>query len=397
MSTKIMGKKFLAGCIIFCIICQLIGCASSKKNSAIESERRVMEGEYGIAMITDSGNISDMSFNQSVYEACKAYASNHQIYYTAKKPRENSDEGREQMVRLAIEEGYNIIVLPGYSFAKALVACSKDYPEVKFIAMDISEDDIISASRGSGYNADESNDTAWNYISNNCYLMTYKEEQAGFLAGYAAVRMGYRKLGFMGGIEVPAVQRYGYGFIQGIDAAAKELNVCSEVNVKYMYSGTFSPNVEITKECSDWYKQGCEVIFSCGGAIYSAVAEAAYKFDGKLIGVDVDQSDVINSYGEGMALTSATKGLAPSVINALDAILVNDSWNQYAGKLFNLGIVSDNPDNNYVQLAKQTAWTESFDATDYKKLVHDILEGVYVVRVDIDTAPDLIINVDYEP
>lgn len=167
------------------------------------------------------------------------------------------------------------------------------------------------------------------YVGDNVALITYQEEQAGYLAGYATVKDGYTKLGFLGGIAVPAVVRYGYGFVQGAEAAAEEMGV--DVSMKYWYSGSFTANDDIKARMDSWYADGTEVIFSCGGGIYSSAISAAEASanGGKIIGVDVDQS----ADGE-MVITSATKSLAHSVELALTDCM-NNGWqwtDTYAAK-----------------------------------------------------------------
>ena len=125
------------------------------------------------------------------------------------------------------------------------------------------------------------------------------------MAGYAAVKLGYTHLGFLGGMAVPAVVRYGYGFVQGADAAAAETGAA--VTVEYAYGNQFYGDADITAYMDNWYQTlGVEVVFACGGGIYSSAAEAAAKVGGKVIGVDVDQAAIIDGgYGDGMTVTSA--------------------------------------------------------------------------------------------
>ncbi|MFR8334795.1 MAG: BMP family lipoprotein [Oscillospiraceae bacterium] len=167
----------------------------------------------------------------------------------------------------------------------------------------------------------------------NIALICYQEEQAGYLAGYAAVQEGYKELGFLGGIDVPAVVRYGYGFIMGADKAAQELNL-TDVNIKYWYSGSFQPNDDIATKMDNWYVGGTEVVFACGGGIYLSCQSAAEANDGKMIGVDVDQSNVSDRI-----ITSAMKALSNSVVKALtDASANGWTWPQnYAGVCQYLG------------------------------------------------------------
>lgn len=391
------NSRIIKLALIFILAFCLCGCDKGDNGSTRTVKKRVPDGEYGIVLITDSGNISDRSFNQSSYEAARDFAKEHDITFTAKKPEADTDEAKEEMIRLAANEGYNIIILPGYSFAGPIISCSKDYPDVKFIALDVSQNEILYAALGDKYDPEASYNVADYYNSENTYLITYKEEQSGFMAGFAAVKMGYKKLGFMGGVAEPAVMRFGYGFMQGADAAASLLNIQNDVSMKYAYADTYSPNIEIMNKCSEWYKSGTEVIFSCGGSIYSSVAEAAFRNDGKMIGVDVDQKEAIDYYGDGIAITSATKGLGASVTNALNAIVTDDSWSELAGKIDNLGLKScEDLSENYVQLAESTVWTDSFDEDDYRELVKDILNGKYTISNDTDSEPGLLITVDHD-
>ena len=148
----------------------------------------------------------------------------------------------------------------------------------------------------------------------------------------------------------------------------------------------FYGDADITARMDTWYGAGTEVVFACGGGIFSSAAEAAAKTNGKVIGVDVDQAATIDGdYGEGMTVTSAMKGLAATVNTLLTAIK-DGKWSDYAGTLQNLGLVSgDDPSVNYVQLAESTQWDENFTEDDYKALVADIYDG----KITIDSSSDV--------
>ena len=206
------------------------------------------------------------------------------------------------------------------------------------------------------------------------------------MAGYAAVKLGYTKLGFLGGMAVPAVQRYGHGFVQGADAAASEGGV-EGVEIKYVYGGQFFGDADITAAMDTWYGAGTEVVFACGGGIYSSAAEAAAKVNGKVIGVDVDQAGTIDgAYGEGITVTSAMKGLAPTVNTLLGAIQ-EGNWADYAGQIQTLGLVSATPADNYVQLPDSTQWNDGFSQDDYTTLVGELFDGTRTVSADTDAIP----------
>ena len=273
------------------------------------------------------------------------------------------------MIEKAIDEDYNVIVMPGYAFGEAIKETAADNDDITFIALDVGAGDL-----GDDY-----------VVPANLYCAVYQEELCGYMAGYAAVKLGYTKLGFLGGMAVPAVVRYGYGFVQGADAAAAEIN--ADVTMKYAYGNQFSGDADITAAMDTWYQGGTEVVFACGGGIYTSAAEAAAKVGGKVIGVDVDQKAIIDSkYGEGMTVTSAMKGLAPTVKHMLAEVLAGNFAN-YGGKIDTLGLVSENPEENYVQIpADSTQFGDGFTADDYTALVAKMFSGEITVSNDITVA-----------
>ena len=235
------------------------------------------------------------------------------------------------------------------------------------------------------------------YNTDNVYCCTYQEEISGYMAGYAAVKLGYKHLGFLGGMSVPAVTRFGYGYVQGIDAAAKELGIEGEVEVEYVCGGQFYGDADITAAMDTWYgTKGVEVVFACGGGIFTSAVEAAVKVDGKVIGVDSDQAPIIDQSGEGLTVTSAMKGLAATVNTVLTDIK-DGKWGEYAGKIDNLGMVSENPEENFVQLPiGSTQWGDGFTEDDYRALVTSLYNGEVKVSNDITAMPSTAVKVtDY--
>ncbi len=358
------------------------------------TEVKAEASDMKIAMVTDSGDITDQSFNQTTYEACKEWSEENGSEFNYYKPESDSDEARNASVDQAVADGANVIVLPGYMFAATIVEQSEMYPDVKFIAPDVSAGDICEKGVGEGYtyNPDDYEVTDY-YNADNVYCCTYQEEVSGYMAGYAAVKFGYKHLGFLGGMSVPAVTRFGYGYIQGADEAAKELGITDEVELEYVCGGQFYGDADITAYMDTWYgSKGVEVVFACGGGIYTSAAEAAAKVDGKVIGVDSDQSGII---GEDITVTSAMKGLAPTVKTALDAIKDGNWESDYAGKIDNLGLVSENPEDNYVQLPMDTTqWDDNFTVDDYKDLVSKLYNGEITVSNDITALPETEIAVN---
>ena len=360
--------------------------------------------ESKIAMITDYGDITDQSFNQTTWEAVVKFGTDNNIEYKYYKPDTNDTAGRVAKVEMAIDEGYNVIVMPGYAFGGTIAEISGEYEDVKFIALDVAKGDLLEggvALKGEAYDYNPDNWELTNYVHmDNVYSAIYQEELCGYMAGYAAVKLGYTDLGFLGGMAVPAVIRYGYGFVQGCDAAAKEMGI--NVNIKYVYGNQFFGDADITAYMDNWYQNGTQIVFACGGGIYTSAVDAAKKVEGaKVIGVDVDQAAIITNYaaGEGaseeelakwadLTVTSAMKGLAPTTIDTLTDVVLNGNWANYAGKIDNLGLVSEDPALNYVQIADSTKFEEGkFTAEDYKALVKGMFEGTITVSADIVNEP----------
>ena len=376
-------KKLIALLLVLAMALSLVACGGSEAGEAGASE-------YRIAMVTDYGDITDQSFNQTTWEACLAFGEESGLDVKYYKPGTNDTAGRVASVELAIAEGYNVIVMPGYAFGYTIAEVSGNYPDIKFIGLDVSKGDLLEggvALKGESYDYNPDNWNLTDYVyMDNVYCAIYKEELSGYMAGYAAVKMGYTSLGFVGGMAVPAVMRFGYGYVRGIDAAAAELGI--NVDVKYAYGNQFFGDADITAVMDTWYAGGTQVVFACGGGIYTSAAEAAKKVGGKVIGVDSDQQPVIDGqYGEGMTVTSAMKGLAPTTIDTLTDVVMNGNWANYAGKIESLGLISEDPAANYVQLSTTTQWCDAYSEADYIEMVKAMFNGTIVVSDDISVEP----------
>jgi len=378
-------KKILSVLLVLAMVLSLAACGGKAEAPAAKAE-----SEYKVAMVTDYGDITDQSFNQTTWEACLKFGETTGVPVKYYKPTSNDTAGRVASVELAIAEGHNVIVMPGYAFGGTIAEVSGNYPDVKFIALDVAAGDLLEtavALKGETYDYNPDNWDLNAYVHmDNVYCAIYQEELSGYMAGYAAVKLGYTKLGFLGGMAVPAVMRFGYGFVQGVDAAAKELGIT--VDMKYAYGNQFFGDADITAVMDTWYSNGTEIVFACGGGIWTSAAEAAKKVGGKVIGVDTDQAPVIDAaYGEGMTITSAMKGLAPTTIDTLTDVCVNGKWAEYAGKIVSLGLVSEDPAANYVQLSGSTQFGDAFSEDDYKAMVKGMFEGTIKVSNDISAEP----------
>lgn len=388
-----MKKKALSLVLASAMVASLVGCGSSSAETETPSAAETSTTEAAatteaatteaatteaaattdnsdkkIAMITDSGDITDESFNQITWETCVAYGEANGIETQYYKPAEDTDEERINSVDLAIAEGATVVVMPGYLFGPAIAEEQDLYPDVTFIAVDVTEGDIVNLA---GENV---------ALGDNVYICSFQEEQAGYLAGYAAVKDGYTSLGFLGGIAVPAVIRYGFGYIQGINVAAEEMGV--DVDVKYYYGGQFYGDDAITARMEGWYADGTQVVFACGGGIYTSAVDAAAQYDGKVIGVDVDQFPKIGD----ACITSAMKGLGSAVETALDAY-TSGNWASIGGKSEQLGLTQ----GDYLGLPTDDAsWGfKTFTKDEYETVLNGIKDGSITVSNDTENQPEV--------
>ena len=347
--------------------------SATSASASTDGEKKDAAGEK-IAMITDSGDITDESFNQITWETVCAYGDANGVEYEYYKPAEDTDEERINSIDLAVSEGATVVVMPGYLFGPAIAEEQDTYPDVTFIAVDVTEGDIVK----NGKAVD---------LGKNVYICSFEEEQAGYLAGYAAVKDGYTSLGFLGGIAVPAVIRFGYGYVQGINAAAEEDGV--DVNVKYYYGGQFYGDANITSRMEGWYSNGTQVVFACGGGIYTSAVEAALKNNGYVVGVDVDQNYIgangveKDGYAYNPFITSAMKGLSESVSTALGDIEAGE-WSSIAATNGNFGL----EDGDYIGLpTADDSWNfKTFTKDEYETLKSKIASGEIVVDNSSDDA-----------
>lgn len=326
----------------------------SDSNNASEPS----EGGYELALVTDLGTIDDKSFNQGAWEGLKQYAEENKISYKYYQPTEKTTQSYSETIELAIEGGAKVVVCPGYLFEEAVYLEQDKFPEIKFILLD-----------GEPHNADNSD----RKTNDNVMPILFQEDEPGFLAGYAIVKEGYTKLGFMGGMAVPAVKRYGYGFLQGAEFAANELGLDS-VDVIYHYTGDFSASPEAQTLATSWYNSGTEVIFGCGGGVGNSVMAAAEAAEGKVvIGVDVDQS-----YESESVITSALKRLSVSVYDGIKSVYDN-SFKGGETTIFSAA-------NDGIGLPMETSKFTTFTEDDYNAIYARLVEGE--IAIDNDTTKE---------
>lgn len=345
-----MMKRVLALMLALILVFGLVACGGGAKDDDPAAPET-----YEIAMITDIGSIDDKSFNQGTWEGVVAYAKENGITHKYYKPTEQSTDAYLAAIQLAVEGGAKVIVTPGFLFEEPIYLAQDLYENITFILID-----------GNPHNADYTEFRT----NDNTVGIIFAEEQSGYLAGYAAVKDGYTKLGFMGGMAVPAVVRFGYGFVQGAEAAAAEMGI-SSVDVKYHYTGNFDATPEAQTLAASWYAEGTEVIFACGGAVGNSVMSAAEAAGAKVIGVDVDQSSESDT-----VITSAMKGLAAAVQITLDKY--------YAGEFPGGEGLVYAADLDGVQLPMETSKFATFSQADYDAVYAKLAANEITLKKDTD-------------
>jgi len=369
-------KKILALLLVLAMALSLVACGGSKAEApaeeapaaagadAIADEMTSEDGKYQVAFITDVGQLKDKSFNQGTYDGVKLYAAANgksYKYYQPANGNEATDDDRVNAFRLACDNGAEIVVAAGFMQEAALKAAAAEYPDVHFVFID-------------GYPIGFDNVAA----------IAFQEQQSGYLAGYATVMEGYTKLGFMGGGggTNPACQRFGYGFLQGAEAAAAELGVKVEMNYSWAYGAAFSASPELQAMATGWYTNGTEVIFCCGGSMFQSVSAAASAEDGLVVGVDVDQS-----FESPAVITSAMKGLADATQWAI-AKHYDGAWAEIGGTSTSLGAK-----DNAVGLPTATWSLTGWSVADYEALFAKIAAGEVAISDELVTAPESTANV----
>lgn len=328
---------------------------------AIEDSMTSADGKYQVAFVTDVGQLKDKSFNQGTFDGVKLYAAANGLsykYYQPANGSEATDDDRYDAMKAAVEGGADVVVCAGYLQEAALKKAAIENPETPFVFID-------------GYPL---TDDAGNTLSNVAGI-AFKEEQAGYLAGYAAVMDGFTKLGFSGGGggTNPACCRFGYGYVQGANHAAEELGITVDMNYSWQYGSTFSASTDLQTMINGWYVNGTEIVFACGGSMFQSIVAAASANDGYVIGVDVDQS------GESeYVVTSAMKGLADAVQWAV-AKVYDGTFDTIGGQQASLGVA-----DNAVQLPTGAdSWRfETFTVEEYESLYQQMVDGTLVVDDD---------------
>ena len=361
-------KKFLALILALCMVFALAACGQAAAPAAaapaeeaapaaealvaddIEDSMTSADGKYEVAFVTDIGQLKDKSFNQSTYDGVKLYAAANGLSYKYYQPANGdqaTDDDRYDAMKAAAEGGAKVVVCAGFLQDAALEKAAAEFTDVKFIFID-----------------------GWGTGLANIAGIAFKEQECGYFAGYAAVKDGYEKLGFMGGGggTNPACCRYGYGFVQGANAAAAELGKTVDINYSWQYGSSFSASPELQTMASGWYNNGTEVIFACGGTMFTSIAAAASENDAKVIGVDVDQS-----FESPAVITSALKGISAATQWAI-AKAYDGTWDEIGGVGTSLGAAED-----ATGLPVETWSLTGYSVEEYQQQLADVVSGAIAI------------------
>lgn len=350
-------KKILALLLCLAMAFALVACGPTDKKTGgaddIADSMTSEDGKYQVAFVTDVGSLKDKSFNQGTYDGVKLYAAANNKSYKYYQPANGNnatDDDRYNAMKSAVEGGAEVVVCAGFLQAGALEQAAKEFTNVKFVFID-----------------------GWSVGLDNVVGINFNEHECGYFAGYAVVKEGYTKLGFSGGGggTNEACCRYGYGFVQGANAAAAEMGVNVDMRYTWQYGANFSPSPELQSMISGWYENGTEVVFSCGGNIFQSISAAASANDAKVVGVDVDQSSQSST-----VITSAMKGLSDAAQWAIGKAF-DGTWSEIGNSAISLGAK-----DNATGLPTDTWSMTKYTVAEYEKQFKDVVDGKLVIDSD---------------
>lgn len=359
-------KKLLAVLMALVLMMCSVAFAGAVDPDYIADTMTSEDGTYKLAFVTDVGQLKDKSFNQGTWNGVKGYAAEHGMSYKYYQPANGdqaTDDDRYDAMKAACEGGADVVICAGFMQETALKKAAAEFTDTKFVFVD-------------GYEIG----------LDNVAPISFKEEQSGYLAGYAVVKDGFTKLGFAGGGggTNPACCRFGYGFAQGANAAAKEMGISVELKYSWQYGASFSASPELQTMIKGWYETGTEIVFACGGSMFSSIVAAAAENEGYVVGVDVDQSSESET-----VITSAMKGLSSATQWAIGKFY-DGKWDEIGGIAQSLGAEED-----AVGLPTENWLFETYTVEEYNELLAAIKSGEVVVDGTIVTD-DQISSVEFE-
>lgn len=377
-------KKFLALFLSLTLLLALTACKAAEATSGAQQEQRTVTaptddatfvyqpedptvtpaGGETIALVTGASG-TESGADAMLWQGVQTFASAYGYTATTQTAEGDSSADVETALRTAAESGAKLVICRGDAAATALYRIQENYPDVHYLLFDDEpHNDDYSAYK----------------TANLVHCVLFQEEQAGYLAGYAAVIDGYTSLGFVGAREIPGIVRYGTGFLQGAEAAAEQQG--ETVNLKFWFADTYDENDAVTQRMADWYNGGVSLIFVSGGTLYKGAAQAAEQTGGKVMAGDTNVTVLSDSI-----LACAVKCYNAAVQRQLYEFFTAGSWStQNAGQTERVGIT-----NAEVALESDTSWRlDSFTPDDYRSLYEDLRTSVKRVDAyaDMETLPD---------
>ena len=366
-----MKKKFSMLTIALAASLGLVACGTGEGDKGTTTNG---EAKIKVGMMTDSGTIDDKSFNQGTWEGIQRYQEeNGTIEAQYIKPGGEATQDYLEAADNLLAKGNELIIAPGFKFEEAIGKLQAENPETKFV--------ILDGEPEGG-------------VAENSVAIYFAEQEAGFLAGIAAaLETKTGKVGFIGGMVIPAVQKFGYGFVTGVAYANANLGTNVEV-ADYLYNGTFNDVSGGQAQAGGMYDKGIDIIFvAAGGVGNGVIAEGKVRAeagdDVYVIGVDVDQyEDGIISNGSSVILTSAIKRIDNAAYDKIDE-LVNGTFTggqviTMDAKNDGVGLPAENPN---LSEATQQAADEAFEL---------IKNGTIVVPTELDEVTAMLEDLGFD-
>ncbi len=309
-------RKWLALFMIVCFLFALVGCGDDAPPPAADDDENgdvVDEAELRVGMVTDAGTIDDKSFNQGTWEGVQMAARDFGLETRYLQPGGTTEADYITEIGNLVDAGFMFIVCPGFKFETAIYDVQDRYPDAKFVLID-----------GYPHAGD------WDpVVKENVVSIFFTEHESGFLAGLAtALQLGEGEVGFIGGMEIPPVQKFSWGFQQGVLYANEnyDTNIVMQAE-NFIYEGTFENVAAGQQLAAAMFDKGVDAIFAAAGgvgigAINEAKARAAAGEEVWIVGVDVDQYDEgIYETGKSIILTSAMKYIDVATYDMIQAEL----------------------------------------------------------------------------
>ena len=362
---QIMKKKLSMLTVAVAATFGLVACGTSENNDSTKVK---------VGMMTDSGTIDDKSFNQGTWNGIKRYESEKgTIVSQYIQPTGESTQDYLEAASNLIAAGNEMIVAPGFKFEKAIGQLQSENPDLKFV--------LIDGQPTGG-------------VADNTVSIYFAEQEAGFLAGVAAaLETKTGKVGFIGGVILPAVQKFGYGFVMGVAYANEKLGTTVEV-ADYLYNGTFNDVAGGQAQAGGMYDKGIDVIFvAAGGVGNGVISEAKQRAEAGeevyVIGVDVDQYDEgIISDGSSVILTSAIKRIDNAAYDKIDE-LVN-------GEFVGGQVITMDSKNDGVGLPEENPNLSEETQTQTDNVFALIKEGTLVIPTELADVEKMLEELNFD-